>query len=294
MNEFNNFTIPLIPFYLVAVLIAWSLFRKENILKSALMALSFSSGALIFLLVRQQSTDYGNFDIGYSVGMYGSAFITIPLAVFGWFFAKKLKLRTAILLTLISLFFNLLGAFAYHSLIEKNALTPKTEAPFDCIKLPYHCAIRDNRIADISKLKKKGLDIEAHDSQSRTALWYGINNIEAVKSLLENGANSQSYNMRSETPIAYVLVISLKPDIAIAKLLMDHGADINRTIGFRKKVSILNFAIINKNDDVINFVLENGGDPNFRDSYRKTACERFEKYPKDKIKNLEKYCQTLK
>ncbi len=293
MNEFNNFTIPLIPFYLIAVLIAWSLLRKEKILKSALLSLSFSSGALIFLLVRQQSTNYGNFDIGYSVGMYGSAFVTIPLAVFGWFFAKKIKLSTTILLTILSLALNLLGAYAYQSIIEKNALTPKVEAPLDCVKLPYHCAIRDNKISDIPTLKKDGKDIEAHDSQSRTALWYGIDNLEAVKVLLENGANPESFNIRSETPIAYALVISLKPNIAVAKLLMEHGANINRTIGFRKKVSILNFAIINKNNEVINFVLENGGDPNFRDSYRKTACERFEKYPRDQIINLKKYCPTL-
>ena len=136
MQEFNNFTIPLLPFYLVALLIVWSLLKKEKFFKSALLALSFSCGALIFLLVRQQSVNYGNFDIGYSVGMYGSAFLTIPLAIFGWFIGKKLNSRVAIVLSIIGIVGNSFGAFAYQYLIKRNAEIPIVELPFDCSKLP--------------------------------------------------------------------------------------------------------------------------------------------------------------
>ena len=293
MQEFNNYTIPLLPFYLVVLLIAWSLLKKEKFLKSAILAMSFSCGALIFLFVRQQSINYGNFEIGLSIGMYGSAFVTIPLACFGWYVGKKINTGLTILLVVVGLAANTLGAYSYQYIIKLNAEAPKIIIPLDCVKLPYHCAIRDQNFEEISILKSSGMDIEARDSESRTALWYGIKNEDAVKALLDNGANAEAFNIKSETPLAYVTVISLNPNIKIAQLLIDHGAQINRTIGFRKKVSILNFAIINKNNDVINFALRNGADPNFRDSYRKTACERFEKYSTDQILDLKKYCPTL-
>ena len=290
MEEFNNYMIPLVPFYLVAVLIAWSLYRKEKWLAPALLALSFSSIALVFLFVRDLTPRSGNVDIGFSVAMYASAAVTIPFGGFGWYLGKKLNMRLALLISIVGLCLNFLMAYAYQHLVKKNSESPKTIDIFDCSKLPYHCAIRDNRLADIPTFKNSEIDIDAHDSSSRTALWYGINNVEAVKVLLENGANPESFNYRSITPLGYVLVVSLNPNLPVARLLIKHGAQINRTIGFRKKISILNVAIINKNIDVINFALENGADPHFVDGFNKDACERLKKMPMDQIINLTKYC----
>ncbi len=293
MQVFNSFSSLLYPIYLITVFAAWSLWKKEKWLGPTLLALSFSSGAIIFLLVREHSNNYGNFEIGFLVGMHASTFVTLPLAAIGWHLGKKLNIRLAIILTAIAFLLNLLGAFSYQYLIKRNAENLKKEVTLDCAKLPYHCAIRDHKLDEIPNLKKKGMNIEARDSQARTALWYSINNQEAVKILLENKANPESFNDKSETPLAYVMVISLNPNLPIAKLLLEHGAQINRTIGFRKKISILNFAIINKNIDVINFALENGADPFFIDSYKKSACERLSKMPSEKIINLKKYCPTL-
>ena len=290
MQEFNNYTLLIIPFLLVAVLIGWSLFRKEKWLAPALLALSFSSIALIFLFVRNLNPSHGIVDVGFTVAMYASVAVTIPLAIFGWYLGSKLNKPLAVLISIVGLALNFLMAYGYQNMVKKNAETIKAVETFDCSKLPYHCAIRDNRLADIPALKNKGLDIEAHDSSSRSPLWYGINNEEAVKVLLENGANPDSFNQKSETPLAYVLVISLKPNLSVARLLIKHGALINRTIGFRKKISILNLAIINKNIDVINFALENGADPHFVDGYKKDACERLKKLPVDQIPNLKKFC----
>lgn len=290
MQESKHLTILVISYGLIAVLIAWSLWKKEKWLKSAILALSFSSGSLIFLFVREQLVQYGTFHIGFSVGMYASAFATIPLAAFGWFLGKKLNMRLTLLAAIIGIVLNFLVTQAYQYMIKISADVSKKEIVLDCRKLPYHCAIRDNRLEDISTIKKNGMNIEIRDSLSRSALWYGINNEEAVKLLLENGANPDGFNINSETPLTFVMVLSLKPNLKIAKLLIDHGAQINRTIGFRKKISILNFAIINNNIDVINFALENGADPNFVDGYRKSPCDRLKKMPAGQIKNLNKYC----
>lgn len=293
MQEFNSYTIPMIPIYLLVVLILWSLFRKEKWLMPALLALSFSSIALIFLFVRDLTPRYGNVDVGFTIAMYASAAVTIPLAVFGWYLGKKLNMRLAVLISFVGLSLNFLMAYSYQNMVKQNAETLNKVDSFDCVKLPYHCAIRDNRLADIPALKNSAMNIEAHDSSSRTALWYGINNEAAVKVLLENGANPDSFNHKSETPLAYVLVISLNPNLSVARLLIKHGAQINRTIGFRKKIGILNLAIINKNIDVINFALENGADPHFVDGYKKDACQRLKKMPMEQIANLKKHCPEL-
>lgn len=293
MQEFSSYTIPAIPFYLVAVLVGWSLLRKEKWFAPALISLSISSMAIVFLLVRDLTPRFGHVDVGFSIAMYASPAVTIPFVVFGWYLGKKVNLRSAVLISFAGLALNFLLAFVYQNMVKKNAETLKTVDTFDCTKLPYHCAIRDNRLADIPALKNTATNIEAHDSSSRSALWYGINNEAAVKVLLENGANPEGFNHKSETPLAYVLVISLNPNLSVARLLIKHGAKINRTIGFRKKISILNLAIINKNIDVINFALKNGADPHFVDGYKKDACQRLKKMPIDQIQNLKEYCPKL-
>jgi hypothetical protein len=293
MQEFNSYTIPMVPFYLVALLVGWSLFRKEKWLAPTLLALSFSSLAVVCLFVRNLIPNLGHVDVVFSIAMYASPAVTISFVVFGWYLGKKVNLRTAIIVSIVGLSLNFLMAYAYQYMVRKNVEDFKTVETFDCSKLPFHCAIRDNRLSDIPALKNSGINIEEHDPSNRSALWYGINNESAVKVLLENGANPESFNQKSETPLAYVLVISFNPNLAVARLLIKHGAQINRTIGFRKKVSILNLAIINKNIDVINFALENGADSHFVDGYKKDACQRLKKMPMDQITNLKKHCPEL-
>lgn len=293
MQDFSEYTMSLIPFYLVAALVVWSLVKKEKWVASAILGLSFSSGALIFTFVKGMSPRFENFEVGYTIGMYASVVGTIPLAAFGWYLGKKISMRLAIGAAIVGVALNFAVAYTYQYMIKRSAETLKAQVAFDCAKVPYHCAIRDNRLADIPELKKNGQNIESRDSLSRTPLWYGINNEEAVRLLLENGANPDSFNVKAETPLAYVLVISMKPNLPIARLLIKHGANINRTVGFRKRISILNWAIVNGNIDVINFALENGADPNFVDGYKKTACLRLFKMKTDQIPNLKKYCPTL-
>lgn len=290
MHEFNLFSIPMIPYFLIFGLILWSLWKKDKWINSAFLALSFASAPLFFVFVGEEASRVGNFQVGFEIGKYASVVATVPFAVFGWYLGKKLSARMALLLAIVGVVLNLAVVKAYQSLIKKNAEILSKEVKFDCQKLPYHCAIKENRLDDIAIYKSEGHDINARDFSSRSALWYGIENEKAVQTLLDHGADPDSFNIYGETPLAFTLVISLKPNLKIAEMLIKNGAQINRTVGFRKKISILNFAVVNDNYDAINFALENGADPNFSDGYRKTPCQRLIKMPADKIRNLVKYC----
>lgn len=293
---FNDSDFPIIvflPYALTALLLVWSLIKKEKWFLPTIMSLSFSSSTFFFMLVGEEASKQGHFQVGFSIGMYASLVATIPLAWFGWVLAKKFKPIFSAVMIVVALLFNYGVSHAYQYKIKQNALSLKTEVVFDCAKLPYHCAIRENQIEEIPKLKQNGFNIEARDSLSRSALWYGIENEHAVIALLESGANPDGFNMKQETPLGYVMVLSLKPNLNIAKLLIKYGANINRTIGFRKNISILNFAIINGHKDVILFALENGADTKYIDGYKKTACQRFLKMPKEQTLDYKKYCPEL-
>lgn len=277
MENFFEQLIFFIPYILLLFLIVRALFRKEQWIYSTVLAMSFSSGILFFLIFKDDLLSTGYFKVGLTIGIYSSLVATIPLLVFGWYLGTKVRGRFILVLVLIGIGANFLVVKSYHYVIKRNAKILSKPIEFDCTKIPYHCAIRDNKLDQIVVLKSRGFDIEARDRISRSSLWYAIDNREAVKVLLENGANPDSFNIYGETPLAYSLVISTKPNLAVAELLMKHGANINRLFSFRKKISILNFAIVNNDIKAINFALDNGADPYILDGYRKTPCDRLKK-----------------
>lgn len=293
MSFSSEIIVPMLPYFLILILVIWSLVKKEKWFISAFLSLSFSCAPLLFVFVGEDAIKYGNFQVGFAIGKYASIVATIPFAVFGWYLGRKLSFRTAFVVATIGFISNFGVVKVYQYLIKRNSETLHKEVVLDCAKLPYHCAIRENKLDEIAKLKKAGFDINVRDFNSRSALWYGVNNAQAVKLLLESGADPDSFNIYGETPLAYSLVISLKPNLEIAKMLLAHGAQINRSVGFRKKINILNFAIVNKNLEVINFILENGADTQNLDGYRKTPCQRLVKFSPGEIKNLDKYCPQV-
>lgn len=283
------YIVVLTPYYVILSYLLWALFTKKKFFATTLLGLTFSSAPLLFLFLNS-NVGFGNFNIGYTIGMYSSIVITVPLAIFGIYLGNKIKISYVYVLSVLAILFNFSVVKAYHYVLEKNADVLKREVLFDCQKLPFHCAIRDNDLTLLSNLIPQGFDIESRDVISRTALWYGAKNLAAVKILLENGANPDSVNIYGETLLAHALVLSPKPNMELAQLLMKHGAQINRSIGFRKKISILNMAIVNENIDAIKFALENGANPKLDDGYRKTPCQRLQKLKNSQNLNIEKYC----
>lgn len=281
----------MIPYLLLMMLIIHAMVKKKKWFSSAVLALGFSIGPVLFHLLKNDLLAHGNFRVGLSLGMSVSLVATIPLLVFGWYLGHRFQSRFVYLLALLGVILNLGVVKSYQYVINGNAAVLNKKIDFDCQKNPYHCAVRDNNLGIISELKLKGFDIESRDLLSRSALWYGIDNFEAVKTLLDNGANPDSFNIYGETPLAYSMVISLSPNLKIAQLLIDKGAEINRMFSFRKKISILNFAIVNKNYDAINFALANGADPYIVDGYKKSPCERLKKMNLEDVPKRDFYCQ---
>lgn len=282
--------IPITPYLLIVVFILSALFKKNKWLVPAIVSFCFSSSPLLFKFIESDIAKQGHFIVGINIGMYASVVITVPLAIYGWILGNKISIAKSIVLSIIALVFNLSVVKTYQYAINKNTKLIKKEISFNCEKLPYHCAIKTKNLEKIPEFKKLGYDIEARDSMSRTPLWYALTNKEAVEKLLKNGAKPDSINIYGETPLATVLVINITPNIEIAQLLINHGANINRTVGFRKKISILNFAIVSKNIPAINFALKNRANPMIPDDYKKTPCQRLLSFSKEQIENLDSYC----
>ncbi len=285
------FSIVNLPYFCIIILILWSVLKKEKFFLPSLLAFSFSLSPILFSFIEEDIRAAGNFTVGLKVGLYASIVGTVPLAIFGWYLGKKLTQKWTIILIVLGFFSNLSVVKAYQYMINKNSKLIQKEIVFDCNKLPYHCAIKNNKLDQIVALKKSGFDIEVRDSLSRTPLWYAVENEKAVQLLLENGAKADAFNIYGETPLAHSLVISLTPNFKIAKLLIESGAQINRSVGFRKPISILNFAIVSENYAAVNFALENGADPNVSDGYRRSACQRLEKIKSKITYDWKKICK---
>lgn len=274
----SEYFVPCTPFYLAIFFCFWAIITKKKWVNSLILSICFSSLALVFLLIKKEIIGVGNAEIGFNIAMYASPFATLPLACFGWYLGRNLNFFKTVVISLCILILYFCLAFSYRGLVIKNATELTLNSEIDCLKFPYHCAVKNKQFDLIRNLKLSKHNIEAREAKTGlTALWLGINDEFAVKSLLENGADANSINGQNETPLAYVLAITMKPNFRIASLLLKHGGQINQKIGVHKKMTILNIQIINKNLEAIKFSLENGADPKNADDYGHNACARLKK-----------------
>jgi ankyrin repeat protein len=91
-------------------------------------------------------------------------------------------------------------------------------------------------------------------------------NMAAIKSLLEQGADTEERNRQGDTALMYV--VGFKKDITTVRLLLDKGADINaqNNDGLTPLHLAVNFGQV----DVILLLLEKGADPNLKNKDGKT------------------------
>lgn len=111
--------------------------------------------------------------------------------------------------------------------------------------------------APITKLEKPV------DAEADAALFKAVeaNDIEAVESALNNGANPNAVNEGGSTPIFYV-VNSDQPNIV--RLLIAHGADVNYATPGDNAFTPLRGACIRGNIESINILLDGGANPNLQ------------------------------
>lgn len=290
MNK-NDLIIVLIPVGISIILVLNSLWRKKDWVKPFLLSVSASSISFIFIMCRYNNILSEHAAIGFNIGMISSPIITIPLAITGWKLGRHFSNSKSLIIFFSFILSYALLAMGYLQVIKKNTLDQQVKIELDCKKLPFHCAINKHQLSEIPKLKLQGFNIEARDQRSgNSALWYSLQNSDAVSALLTNGANPDSINYQNETPLSWVLVTSLKPDLEIAKLLLSHGADINKKFGIKKQKTILNVAIIDNDASVVDFALENGANHLLKDDYDKNACDRMKRMDFKASKLLNSKC----
>lgn len=99
-----------------------------------------------------------------------------------------------------------------------------------------HVAVKFGIYDMVEFLLEYGADVNAEDSQSRTALHYAVSatnayrDVDIVELLLEYGAEVDTRDNEGRTPLNRLasVVYDIMRDEHIARLLLEHGAEVNR------------------------------------------------------------------
>ncbi|MBW5382832.1 ankyrin repeat domain-containing protein, partial [Brachyspira pilosicoli] len=117
-------------------------------------------------------------------------------------------------------------------------------------------------------LIQKGADINAFDNYGNTALIYGVNNLETVKLLVENGADVNFYKGGS-TALILACKPSLEINIDVIKYLVSKNADINAQDN--EGYTALNKTLTTMPDfEIAHFLIEQGADVNIKNKNQYT------------------------
>lgn len=100
---------------------------------------------------------------------------------------------------------------------------------------PIHRAVMDNDAAAFGVELAEGTDINTPGPEDMTPMHIAADrgNVEFAKALLDSGANVDPINVWGNTPLWMAIMKQSRtcPDGSMVRLLLDHGADPNRTEG---------------------------------------------------------------
>lgn len=123
-----------------------------------------------------------------------------------------------------------------------------------------------------TQLQASTLSIDDVDADGRTALSWaaGKGDLEAVRTLLEFGANPNIRSRRSQTALSWAAQSPSEHRCEIVKALLDHGVDPNWH-DHQRRVPLINGAADKDESPFIKLMVDAGADVNWRDCHKRTA-----------------------
>ena len=126
-----------------------------------------------------------------------------------------------------------------------------------------HETVRYREVESARRLLSVGASVDAPDDRGETPLfWAKCDDIEAVRLLLEAGANSNIQNRFGQTTLHQVLDVCSEAE-QVVRLLLEAGADVN--IQDRRGTTALHLAASDGNIELTRMLVEAGADVDARD-----------------------------
>jgi ankyrin repeat protein len=154
-------------------------------------------------------------------------------------------------------------------LIENKAdLEAKTNVGFT----PLHTAVRSKNLELVKLLISKGCNVNALNNTSVSSMHLAAydNSCEIIKLLHSNGAKLQHGDNDGETPLTYAA--HSKENLEAVKLLVSLGHEVNMKPKPMRRTA-LNWAVKDKGEKTVEFLLKSGADPNFGATYHSILHE---------------------
>lgn len=168
---------------------------------------------------------------------------------------------------------------------------------------PLHQAACDGDVAECKRLVKGGLSVDAMDDDGVTALSWAVFycKTDVVRKLIELGADVNHIDKRAAgpfTPLMYTATTLRGRNLKgtqeqrneIARLLIQHGSDVNHAMGDGSAVghgqTTLHFAAADKNAGLVRMLLAAGANPNMKSNqgYTPLNVAKFPDYaPNDEV-----------
>ncbi len=186
---------------------------------------------------------------------------------------KGVLIGAGIVIGLLVMFFFVLP-YVYLYTENRNFAELRVKSELICEKMPLHCLVRDENIAEIRKYAKNGKDLELKDNWGKTALFWALDKekYRIVQILLSLKADP---NAKDDNGISvfHQAVISGKYDIADE--LLDRGADINGFNGRQHPETTLHYCVMKNKPECVQYLVIRGADKTLKDSFGYTVLERI-------------------
>jgi ankyrin len=133
--------------------------------------------------------------------------------------------------------------------------------PWEDAPRPLHMAAKFGEVADVEAiLKRDARAINSLDEMGDTPLNCAVvrENQEIAEFLLAHGADPNIPNRNGLTPLEQASSRGKETALALAKLLLAHGAQTNPTNATESTIPTLEWAVSTDNPELVNLLLEHG------------------------------------